>query len=76
MPQTAFGAARFLMPIQQCEFQLTAILEQLQRDAWPVKNDMRPLRSTGVALSLAVGMLEVRSVACQKILLLTDAYDL
>ncbi|KAG1786706.1 uncharacterized protein HD556DRAFT_1449508 [Suillus plorans] len=35
MPQQAFGAARFLLPVQQCEFQLTGILEALARDPWP-----------------------------------------
>ncbi|KAL1746742.1 hypothetical protein HDZ31DRAFT_72704 [Schizophyllum fasciatum] len=58
LPQTAYGAARFLMPVQQCEFQLTGILESLQRDPWPVANDKRALRCTGVALSVAVGLLE------------------
>ena len=51
-------AARFLMPVQQCEFQLTNALEQLQKDPWPVANDKRSLRCTGVALSVAVGLLE------------------
>ena len=50
--------ARFLLPVQQCEFQLTNALEQLQRDPWPVANDKRSLRCTGVALSVAVGLLE------------------
>lgn len=59
MPPTAFGAARFLLPVQQCEFQLTGVLESLARDPWPVANDKRPLRCTGVALSVAVGLLEV-----------------
>lgn len=58
MPQQAIGAARFLLPAQQCEFQLTGILEALTRDPWPVANDKRPLRCTGVALSVAVGLLE------------------
>ena len=58
MPQATFGAARFLLPVQQCEFQLTGILESLTRDPWPVANDKRPLRCTGVALSVAVGLLE------------------
>ncbi|KAI0086877.1 hypothetical protein BDY19DRAFT_959387 [Irpex rosettiformis] len=58
LPTQAFGAARFLMPVQQCEFQLTGILEGLKRDPWPVANDKRALRSTGVALSVAVGLLE------------------
>ncbi|KAL8914008.1 MAG: hypothetical protein Q9171_001259 [Xanthocarpia ochracea] len=51
-------AARFLLPVQQCEFQLTNALEQLQRDPWPVANDKRPLRCTGVALSVAIGLME------------------
>ena len=46
------------MPVQQCEFQLTGILENLTRDPWPVANDKRPLRCTGVAVSVAVGLLE------------------
>ena len=60
MPPQAFGAARFLLPVSQCEFQLTGILEALTRDPWPVAGDKRPLRCTGVALSVAVGLLEVR----------------
>lgn len=51
-------AARFLLPVQQAEFQITNIIEQLQRDPWPVANDKRALRCTGVALSVAVGLLE------------------
>jgi len=59
LPQNAFGAGRFLMPVQQCEFQLTGILESLARDPWPVASDKRALRCTGNALGVAVGMLEV-----------------
>ncbi|XP_006463484.1 copii coat protein, partial [Agaricus bisporus var. bisporus H97] len=43
---------------QNLEFQLTGILETLTRDPWPVANDKRALRCTGVALSVAVGLLE------------------
>jgi protein transport protein SEC23 len=46
------------MPISQCEFTLTTILEQLQQDPWPVASDKRPLRCTGTAMSVAVGLLE------------------
>lgn len=52
------SAARFLMPISQVEAQLTNIVEQLQRDPWPVANDKRAQRCTGVAMSVAVGLLE------------------
>ncbi|TRX93937.1 hypothetical protein FHL15_005015 [Xylaria flabelliformis] len=66
MPQQQAGrpmmpmgpATRFLLPVQQCEFQLTKVLEQLQKDPWPVANDRRSLRCSGVALSVAVGLLE------------------
>ena len=57
-PPAMGPAARFLLPVQQCEFQLTNALEQLQKDPWPVANDRRSLRCTGVALSVAVGLLE------------------
>ncbi|MCJ1414309.1 GTPase-activating protein S23 [Xylographa parallela] len=57
-PPPMHPAARFLLPVQQCEFQLTNALEQLQKDPWPVANDRRSLRCTGVALSVAVGLLE------------------
>ncbi|CAG8496860.1 7983_t:CDS:2, partial [Cetraspora pellucida] len=33
--------------------------EQLQRDPWPVANDKRPQRCTGVAMSVAIGLMEV-----------------
>lgn len=38
---------------------LTDLLGELQRDPWPVPQGKRPLRSSGVALSIAVGLLEV-----------------
>ena len=47
------------MPLQECEFALTTVLEQLQRDPWPVDSDKRPQRCTGVAMSVAVSLLEV-----------------
>jgi protein transport protein SEC23 len=52
------GAARFLQPVSECEFALTTILEQLLRDPWPVANDRRPLRCTGTALGVAIGLIE------------------
>lgn len=57
-PPPSSLAARFLLPVSQCEFQLTSTLEQLQKDPWPVANDKRSLRCTGVALSVATGLLE------------------
>lgn len=52
-------AARFLLPIEQCQAQLRSAIEQLQKDAWPIANDKRASRCTGVALSVAVSLLEV-----------------
>lgn len=62
-PPPLSGAARFLLPVSQCEFALTAILEGLQKDAWPVASDRRAQRCTGVAMSVAVGLLEVRPLS-------------
>ena len=41
---------------------LTDLLGELQRDPWPVAQGKRPLRSTGVALSIAIGLLEVKCI--------------
>ena len=58
LPPQTLGAARFLMPVQQCEFQLTGVLESLTRDPWPVASGKRAIRCTGTALSVAIGLLE------------------
>ena len=47
------------MPVQQCQFESTGILESLIRDPWPVAADKRPFQCTGVALSVAVGLLQM-----------------
>ena len=46
---------------------LTDLLGELQRDPWPVAQGKRPLRSTGVALSIAIGLLEVFKFSIQNI---------
>eukprot|EP01083_Nonionella_stella_P067978 180161_1 len=51
-------SSRFLAPVSDCEFILTTILDDLCRDAWPIKNDERPSRCTGTALSAAIGLLD------------------
>ncbi|KAI9302960.1 hypothetical protein BJ944DRAFT_110559 [Cunninghamella echinulata] len=56
--QPTMSANRFLLPVKDCEFVLTSILENLQRDPWPVANDKRAQRCTGVATSIAIGLLE------------------
>lgn len=52
--------SRFLQPVQKIDMNLTDLLGELQRDPWPVTQGKRPLRSLGVAMSIAVGLLEVR----------------
>ncbi|KAI3636334.1 hypothetical protein MIR68_005686 [Amoeboaphelidium protococcarum] len=56
--QFSAAAAKYILPLQQCEFTLTSILEQLTRDPWPVESGNRPQRSTGSAMNLAVSLLE------------------
>ena len=51
---------RFIQPVSSCDMSLTDLLGELQRDPWTVATGKRPLRSTGVAMSIAVGLLEVR----------------
>ncbi|XP_015668008.1 protein transport protein Sec23B [Protobothrops mucrosquamatus] len=51
-------SSRFLQPVHKIDMNMTDLLGELQRDPWPVTQGKRPLRSTGVALSIAVGLLE------------------
>uniref|UniRef100_T1IRR5 Protein transport protein SEC23 n=1 Tax=Strigamia maritima TaxID=126957 RepID=T1IRR5_STRMM len=55
-PQTPVN--RFLQPVHKCDMNLTDLIGELQRDPWPVPQGKRPLRSTGTALSIAIGLLE------------------
>ncbi|RMB93649.1 hypothetical protein DUI87_29876 [Hirundo rustica rustica] len=57
-PEQPVISSRFLQPVHKIDMNLTDLLGELQRDPWPVTQGRRPLRSTGVALSIAVGLLE------------------
>ncbi|XP_066172470.1 protein transport protein Sec23B isoform X2 [Sylvia atricapilla] len=57
-PEQHIISSRFLQPVHKIDMNLTDLLGELQRDPWPVTQGKRPLRSTGVALSIAVGLLE------------------
>ncbi|KAI0522984.1 hypothetical protein KFK09_005373 [Dendrobium nobile] len=48
---------RFLLPASDCEYTLNALLDELQIDQWPVEAGNRARRCTGVALSVAAGLL-------------------
>jgi protein transport protein SEC23 len=46
------------MPVEQAEFAISTLFDQLARDPWPVEADKRPARATGAALSIALSVLE------------------
>ncbi|KAF5192894.1 transport protein SEC23 [Thalictrum thalictroides] len=48
---------RFLLPASDCEYTLDSVLDELQRDQWPVPPGNRAKRCTGVALNVAAGLL-------------------
>lgn len=51
------GVERFLLSVSDCEFTINTLLDELQRDSFPVSLDQRPSRCTGAALKVAAGML-------------------
>ncbi|XP_060181362.1 protein transport protein SEC23 B-like [Lycium barbarum] len=51
------GLSRFLLPASECEYALDSLLEELDTDQWPVPPGNRASRCTGVALSVAAGLL-------------------
>lgn len=53
----ASGDRRFLLPLGECDLTLETIIGELQADPRPAKAESRPLRCTGVALSVAIGLL-------------------
>ncbi|KAL6858824.1 hypothetical protein ACP4OV_017826 [Aristida adscensionis] len=56
---SAESIARFLLPASECEFVLNSVIEELQKDPWPVPADRRASRCTGAALSVAASLLGV-----------------
>ncbi|XP_078438098.1 protein transport protein SEC23 C-like [Wolffia australiana] len=56
---SANSIARFLVPASDCEFILNSVLEELQKDPWPVPTGQRSSRCTGTALSLAASLLGI-----------------
>ncbi|XVF41273.1 hypothetical protein PTKIN_Ptkin01aG0267500 [Pterospermum kingtungense] len=49
--------ARFLLPASDGEFAINSVLEELQKDPWPIPVDQRASRCTGTALSVAASLL-------------------
>ncbi|CAM8945213.1 unnamed protein product [Rhodiola kirilowii] len=54
---SAESIARFLLPASDCEFALNSVLEDLQKDPWPVPSDVRATRCTSTALGVAASLL-------------------
>ena len=48
---------KFLAPLSECEFTLSAILEGLQRDSFAALPECRPARCTGTAIACAATLL-------------------
>lgn len=48
---------RFFLPLEEVEFQLMSILENLSKDPWSIAHGDRPLRCTGSALNIAANLL-------------------
>ncbi|SCW04610.1 LAFE_0H17348g1_1 [Lachancea fermentati] len=55
---TPFSLNRFFLPLEQVEFKLTQLLENLKPDQWSVPAGHRPLRATGSALNIATLLLQ------------------
>ncbi|KAK9814088.1 hypothetical protein WJX72_000474 [[Myrmecia] bisecta] len=53
----ASPAARFVLPLSDCEFVISGVLDELQRDAFPTLADHRPARCTGTALQVASALM-------------------
>ncbi|CAI9268672.1 unnamed protein product [Lactuca saligna] len=51
------GVTRFLLPASEGAYIIHSLLEELGTDQWPVAPGNRSLRCTGVALSVAAGLL-------------------
>lgn len=49
---------RFLIPISECEFAFNSILDDLQPDPWPPVPAERSVRANGMALKIAISILE------------------
>lgn len=52
------AAMRFIQPVTECELHLNSIIDSLQQDPWTVDPDKRPQRATGVALQVAISLME------------------
>jgi protein transport protein SEC23 len=54
---TKTSVNKFLLPASSCEFTLSSLLNELQRDAWPTGSDQRAARCTGIVFNVTTGLL-------------------
>ncbi len=73
MAATALSSSNmFLRPYGSCKAHLESILEELQRDPTPIPQGKRPKRATGVAMAVAVGLMEAScAMSAGRIMLFT-----
>lgn len=69
----AFAARRFILPVSECEFTISAALEGLRKDAFPAVADHRPSRCTGTAIQ--VGHASCLLVSCAASLHMHGLHD-
>lgn len=55
---TLRAAAKYVLPVQEVEFDATNLIEQLLQNSYKVPHDKRPRRATGTALNAAISLLE------------------
>jgi len=55
---------KFLQPVGEIELYINTLIDEIQIDPWPVPPKKRPNRCTGVALSIACGLLEATYPNC------------
>uniref|UniRef100_A0A060TG94 Protein transport protein SEC23 n=1 Tax=Blastobotrys adeninivorans TaxID=409370 RepID=A0A060TG94_BLAAD len=72
--QTALKvASRYILPVQEAEFQLTNLLEQLLHDSFSVPSGERPTRAVGCALNVGLSLLEAAYPNCASRMMLFSA---
>ena len=62
---------RFLLPLNECEFTLNSILDDLQPDPWNIPSGEREQRASGVALNVGVSLIEACPIPGARVMFFT-----
>ncbi|KAL4494573.1 hypothetical protein ABPG72_004475 [Tetrahymena utriculariae] len=62
---------RFLLPLNECEFTLNSILDDLQPDPWNVPQGEREQRASGVAINAAISLIEACPIPGSRVMFFT-----